>query len=264
MLKKTKIMLMKFSFKIKIHCLTATIATIFILLASHELYAKEDIKPTANNSSDYVILIHGVTRHKFSMLEYKTIFDRLGYQAHIVDYQGDKYPISKIYNIVNKKITNIIKDKNKKVNFVGASLGGILARMVLEYNPPLNIGRVVQISPPNKGSEFADNLIGSSHSEELFGPAIYQLGSGENGIHNLLSPIKGYELGVIAGDNKIDDSWIHDISGDNDGVISIENTKVEGMKEHYIIHDNHKKIANNKETISKTVKFITEGTFYGF
>jgi len=257
-------MLMKFSFKITVNYIISVFSILAILFTGNILSANESSETKVDKSGDYVIIIHGLTRHKFSMLEYKTKFEKLGYKAHIVDYDGIKYPIGKIYNIVNKQIHNIVKDANKKVHFVGSSLGAILIRMVLEFNPPKNIGRVVQISPPNQGCEFADNIVGSNYADESFGPSIYQLVSGKNGIHNILPPIKDYELGVIAGDKNSGESWIFDIDGDDDGVVSIEKTKVNGMKEHYIIHDTHKKITDNKETIEKTIKFITEGTFYGF
>jgi hypothetical protein len=55
---------------------------------------------------------------------------------------------------------------------------------------------------------------------------------------NILGPVK-FELGVIAGDRSI--NWINSlmINGKNDGKVSIEHTKVAGMKELLVVHVAH-------------------------
>jgi triacylglycerol lipase len=64
--------------------------------------------------------------------------------------------------------------------------------------------------------------------KSINGPAGKQLGTGENSICRALGKVK-FELGIITGDGSI--NWINSliIPGKDDGKVSIESAKVEGM-----------------------------------
>ena len=75
-----------------------------------------------------------------------------------------------------------------------------------------------------------------------------------------LGPVD-FELGVIAGDRSI--NWINSlmIKGKNDGKVSVERTKVTGMKELLVVHVPHPFLMRNKAVIGDTLNFLRYGHF---
>ena len=139
-------------------------------------------------------------------------------------------------------------------------MGGILVRTIQKETPLENIGRVVMLSPPNQGSELADSLGELRLYDWINGPAGGQLGTDPDGYVNSLGPVD-FELGVIAGDRSI--NWINSIiiPGKDDGKVSIERAKVEGMKDYKVIHATHPYIMKNNEAVTATIRFLKSGSF---
>jgi hypothetical protein len=49
------------------------------------------------------------------------------------------------------------------------------------------------------------------------------------------------------------------IKGLNDGKVSVENTKIEGMQDHLIVHTTHPFMMKNRRVITSTVAFLKTG-----
>ncbi len=92
------------------------------------------------------------------------------------------------------------------------------------------------------------------------GPAAQGLGTDKDSVPNQLGPVS-FELGVIAGDRSI--NWINSsmISGRDDGKVSVENSKVEGMKEHLVVHATHPFMMKNRRVITSVIAFLKSGSF---
>lgn len=151
----------------------------------------------------------------------------------------------------------------EKVHFVSHSLGGILIRCYFARHPEPRLGRVVMLAPPNQGSEVTDRIGSWWLYRMLNGPAGAELGTASHSVPNRLGPV-GFELGVIAGDRSI--NWINSIvmiPGPDDGKVSVARTKVEGMKEHLLLHVSHPFIMKNRRVIRNTVSFLKTGAFEG-
>ena len=75
-----------------------------------------------------------------------------------------------------------------------------------------------------------------------------------------LGPVD-FELGVIAGDRSI--NWINSgmIPGVDDGKVSVERTKVAGMKDHLVVHTTHPTMLSHRTVISAVSRFFWTGTF---
>ena len=139
-------------------------------------------------------------------------------------------------------------------------MGGIIVRFIQKNDPLPNLGRVVMLSPPNRGSEVVDFLSNLWFFESINGPAGKQLGTGENGICRTLGKVN-FELGIITGDRSI--NWINSfiIPGNDDGKVSIESAKVEGMADFLIVHVSHPFIMNDKTVMTECVHFLRNGHF---
>jgi hypothetical protein len=94
----------------------------------------------------------------------------------------------------------------------------------------------------------------------LNGPAGGELGTGPDSTPNRLGLVE-FELGVIAGDRSI--NWINSmmIEGRDDGKVSVERTKVTGMKEHLVVHATHPYLMKNEAVIENTLQFLKTGSF---
>ena len=84
------------------------------------------------------------------------------------------------------------------------------------------------------------------------------MGTDSRSLPRKLGPVN-FELGVIAGDRSI--NWINSmmIPGPDDGKVSVESTKVEGMKEHVVVHRTHPFIMKARESIELTIRFLRSG-----
>jgi hypothetical protein len=51
------------------------------------------------------------------------------------------------------------------------------------------------------------------------------------------------------------------IKGADDGKVSVRNTKIEGMKEHVVMHVTHPMIMKNRRVVAACLRFVASGTF---
>jgi len=147
-----------------------------------------------------------------------------------------------------------------KVHFVTHSLGGILVRSYFKHYEDARLSRVVMLGPPNQGSEVVDTIGSWWLVKQLHGPAGNELGTDNASTPNTLGAVD-FELGVIAGDRSI--NWINSmmLEGPDDGKVSVERTRVNGMQEHITVHATHPYLMKNNEVIEATIRFLKTGSF---
>jgi hypothetical protein len=119
------------------------------------------------------------------------------------------------------------------------------------------------LSPPNQGSEVVDALKHMAIFKWFNGPAGQQLGTDSNSIATRLGPIT-YPLGIITGNKSgFFDVWISKyIPGENDGKVSVQRAKVEGMTDFLVLPYSHTFIMRKKQVIFQTRHFLEHGSFY--
>lgn len=184
------------------------------------------------------------------------------YSVVNVDYNSREGHIDSLARTVIPSALQRLEEKRcDKVNFVTHSMGGILVRSYLATNEIPNLGRVVMLGPPNAGSEVVDQLKDWSFFQALNGPAGSELGTDSLSTPNRLGPVH-FELGVIAGDRSINGiNSLLMIPGNDDGKVSVANTKVPGMKDHIVIHATHPMMMTNKQVIEQILRFLQTGAF---
>ena len=223
------------------------------------------ISPThASNISkrEYVIVLHGVARSSSSMDKVaKSISAHSDkFEVYNIDYESTNNSFTELVDKLNDDLQKILVDKNKKVNFVGYSMGSLMIRYYIQKYKPNNLGRVVMLAPPNKGSEAADFFKDNILFKEIFGEAGQKMGTKKDSITHKLKDAD-YELGIIAGDRSIDPISSFVIPGPDDGKVAIDKTKIKGMKEHIVLHTSHTFIIYNDEAIRQTIYFLKNGKF---
>jgi hypothetical protein len=162
--------------------------------------------------------------------------------------------------VIDRALADPKMQSCSRIHFVTHSLGGILVRSYFRRHDSGKLGRVVMLGPPNQGSEVVDRLGGWWLFRKLNGPAGSELGTDPDSTPNMLGPVD-FELGVIAGDRSI--NWINSlmINGKNDGKVSVERTKVAGMKELLVVHLAHPFLMRNKAVIGYTLSFLKHEYF---
>ncbi len=210
-------------------------------------------------SNEYVVLLHGLARSSNSMHKLGRYFSEQGYKVLNIKYPSRKHQIPELAKIVRKEVTSKTSDA-EKIHFITHSLGGIILRYIQEDDPLPNLARVIMLSPPNQGSEVVDVLGDMWAFSCINGPAGKQLGTDKDGICQKLGKVD-FELGVITGDRSI--NWINSlmIPGKDDGKVSIESAKVDGMQDFLVIHVSHPFIMKKKKVMTQCLYFLDEGKF---
>ncbi|ESP63011.1 Lipase [Smithella sp. ME-1] len=213
-----------------------------------------------NENKAYVVLLHGLGRTHRTMWFLEHNLKKHGYEVINQSYPSTKYAIDDLAKEIGTAVEQRCTDPQRPVHFVTHSLGGIVLRHYLAGHPSINLGRVVMLSPPNQGSELANIFQENSLITFFGGPVIKQLGTCPTSIPNQLGPVYG-EVGVITGDKSLNPLFSYLIPGKDDGTVSVESTKVEGMRDFLVVHRSHTFIMNSTEVISQVLNFLQQGKF---
>lgn len=199
------------------------------------------------NQNDYVVLLHGLWRTARSMRKLENALTETGYMVINPTYPSRK---EKIEDLAEKFLGEILKEKcpdaTKKINFVTHSLGGIIVRYFLANHKLKNLGRVVTIAPPNRGSKYADILSRFSAVDAVAGPVLNQLKTDKTGPLGMI-PQPDYELGVIA--------------GKYDGKVPPQRAQLKNARDFITVPHTHTFIMNADDVIEAVKKFLENGKF---
>lgn len=208
-------------------------------------------------AQDCVILLHGLSRTENSFLVMQAALERAGYKVVNSTYASNDNAIEDVIGHVDQSLSAC--GGAARVNFVTHSLGGILLRLWLIDHRPDNLGRSVMLGPPNHGSEMADTFRHMRLFEMLIGPAGQQLGRDAKSVPNRLGPAD-FEVGIIAGDrSSLPLPGI--FAGPNDGLVTVESTRLDGMTDHITLPVTHTFMMNNPLVIAQVLQFLQYGKF---
>jgi len=146
----------------------------------------------------------------------------------------------------------------ERVDFVGHSLGSVILRYFLgnyEKRPEnVPIGRLVQLCPPNQGSEIAQGH--NAGPVGLLFPVLADLSM--NGLQMKEKyGIPRCEFGILAGYGE--DAYFG--GEENDAVLPVSATRLDGMKAWKKIRGDHSQVPNKIETFENVREFLRNGDF---
>lgn len=208
-----------------------------------------------------VVLLHGLARTSDSMSKMNRALAAAGYHVCNVSYPSRQHSIEVLTkDFVLPAVRACLTNPADEVHFVTHSLGGIVVRQLAGSAPDLNIGRVVMLSPPNHGSEVVDKLGELALFKFINGPAGLELGTAHDSVPQTLGA-PPFQVGIITGDRTINLLLSLLIPGPDDGKVSIESAKLEGMAGFCVVPASHPFIMKDRLAIEQTLAFLAQGTF---
>jgi len=209
---------------------------------------------------DTVIVLHGLGRTKLSMRLLASRIEKHGFDVINISYPSRSHSVAGLADVLHQKLEGRGLGRAARVHFVTHSLGGIVVRAYLKAYRPDNLGRVVMLSPPNQGSEVVDRMRGGWFYRIATGPVGQELGTDASSTPNLLGPAD-FTLGVIAGDKSINPLFSAWIPGGDDGTVSVQRTRMEGMADFMVVPWSHTFIMRSSKVADQVLHFLEHGMF---
>ncbi len=208
-------------------------------------------------TSSPIILIHGLVRTTKSMSLLAYFLRKQGHTVYNFAYPSHKATIEEH----TKRFAQFLLDNNIPkdipLHFITHSLGSLLARsFALSYGSEFTLGRISMLGPPNQGAQIARFLLRIPGTRLLFGPVLSEIA------HLDLQPATDIlEVGVIAGGIGCRIGFLPFVSGDNDGIVSVEETKLEGMRDFTRVAIPHAFLMFSPRVWRLSLNFLSRGTF---
>jgi triacylglycerol lipase len=214
-----------------------------------------------DTAGECVVLLHGLGRSSFSMKRIQWTLQAAGYQVVSVSYPSRRYPVERLSeNYLPEVMAMKGPVAARKVHFVTHSMGGIVLRQYLAHHTLANLGRVVMLAPPNHGSTLVDTLRRHAIGGWILGPAGCELGTAADDLPQRLGPVD-FPLGVIAGDVSLNPFFSHILATPDDGKVTVESTKIDGMSDHVVVHSSHTWMMWQAQTQRYILTFLHQGKF---
>lgn len=204
---------------------------------------------------DIVVLVHGLWVHGIAMELMRRRVSRAGYRTLAYSYPSMRLTLTENATRFARCLRELSAER---VHLVGHSLGGLIVLRTLELAGPLAPGRVVLAGTPFAGSFAARRLkrfrggstaLGRSLTEWLETP------------HKKPEPER--EIGVIAGSSPfgLGRLIVPDVPRPSDGVVSVEETRLPGMRDHIVLPVSHSGMLVSRSVARQICAFLRNGAF---
>jgi len=142
------------------------------------------------------------------------------------------------------------------VDIVAHSLGGLITLQALLDAPHLKVRRVVCLGSPLAGSGAASGML-------RWPVATYLLGRSATLLQSGLPHWQGRaEVGVVAG--RVPHglgAFFGQFSGDHDGTVAVDETRLPGVADHVVIDSSHSGMLWSVDAADQAIAFLRDGRF---
>lgn len=216
------------------------------------------LAPAGVARDELVVLLHGLIRSEGSMEPLAERLRARGHHVASVGYPSTRGAIEEHAAGVEVLLSRL-DPPPRRVSFVTHSLGGRVAHALLvrdgAWKRATRPARLVQLAPPNAGSSFARAARRVPGLEAFVGPALEQVAAGpEDGTVDV-------EVGVIAASAGHGLGYNLLLPGDDDGVVSVDETRYDGPHEHATVRGLHSFVMRREDVAELVDRFLRAGTF---
>lgn len=186
-----------------------------------------------------------------------------GYPTFNFSYRSMVEPLDK----VGKRLYDEVKSCNADtVSFITHSMGALVVRTMYRFidgeeDFPV-IFRIVMVAPPNHGAESADRYAHKKFFRCLLGPNLALMTTDSLSFANKLPVPEGAEIGIIAGIKGDGKGFNRKLSGDNDGLLTPQNAKLNIAKEMIVVEGQHTALILSPEIAKLAVSFLENGYYF--
>ena len=209
-----------------------------------------------------VVLLHGLNRTQLSMAPLAWRLRRAGYATSNLYYPSARATIEEHADRLLARLASELPAAEGPLHFVGHSLGCLVVRCALHrgLREPLasRAGRFVMLGPPNRGSALARRFAGQRFWDRWYGTASF---------HQLARPevlsqwVPAIPFGVIAAGRLAERGWNPLLPGDDDGIVEVTSTHLEGEADHLLLRGVHTTLPWRRDVAEQVLRFLETGRF---
>lgn len=195
---------------------------------------------------ELIVLIHGISSSRWFLWPLAKRLETAGYETRLWTYftlWGSNRQTGRRFAAQLRQYS--ASGRYARIHVVAHSMGSIVTRCAFDEELPLELGRVVMIGPPNRGSHVATRV---SRLYGWFSSTLVELSHKPDSFVNRLPGLpSGVEVGVLA--------------PSHDRMVRQESMRVEGQRDHRAIRGMHTASLWTRECADQVQSFLQHGTF---
>lgn len=218
---------------------------------------------TKHTNQPIAVLVHGLWMDGTEMKILGKRLTNMGYQTLMFSYPTIQASVTdnaqSLWNFLESHFgSNMLQAPPGQVHLVCHSLGGSVALEMLYQFPQANIGRMVALGTPFRGSRAAQRIADFKMGRFALGKSLNRAMGG--GGYTQVPP--GREIGILAGDLAIGfGPLIFGVKKPCDGTVSVSETYLEGAKAHQTLPVIHMGLVFSRRAVRMVHHFLSWGTF---
>ena len=212
-------------------------------------------------SERVAVVVHGLGRSRSSMSKLRESLHEAGWDVLDMGYPSTRRSLGEHAEQLGELLNHLARDGAKQVDFVTHSLGGIVVRAAMarddSWEDTLEVGRLVMLAPPSQGSALAQALKDFVPFRMVMGEVGPQLSLDEAA----QVPAPECLFAVVAAQRGDGGGWNPLLKGEDDGVVRVEETKLDGMEDFLLVRGLHTFVMDKSEVVEAVVHYLEHGEF---
>lgn len=199
-----------------------------------------------------VILVHGLWVPALVMTPLAARLQAAGFRCHLFSYPGRERPLQ----AHAERLARTARDIGP-AHFVGHSLGGLVVLESLQHHPETSAANVVLLGTPARGNFAGRRLARHGWGRWFLGASEPLWREGRAARWTRPEP-----LGIVAGTVALGlGRLLGALPGPNDGVVRVEETEIEGMRERVVLPVGHSTMLLSARVAAQLQSFLTHARF---
>ncbi len=232
--------------------------------ALDEIRRRDNLLPMQGKA---VIILHGLFRTRSAMARLRSaIADGGNYSVFCMGYPTTRGSVADHARSLDSAVRSL--EGISELNFVAHSLGNLVVRHWLKdladggMSLPAGqtFGRMVMLAPPNFQPQLATKLLSTQFATFVAGAAAEQMATRWEDLESRLTT-PPFEFGVLAGGKGDNRGYNPLIPGDDDGVVTVESTRLPGARDFRCLSVLHSFFMNDRKVHELTARFLAHGYF---